>query len=79
MELTIDYCDDCGHLDRAVEIAREVMEEHSEILAAVELVPSENRVLRVSIESEVVFDLDEDKFSIGDIKQKISEYLEEQG
>jgi selenoprotein W-related protein len=76
MELTIDYCDECGHLDKAVEIAREVMEEYSESFDSVELIPSENGVLRVSIESEVVFDLDEEEFSISDIKQKVSDHLE---
>ncbi|MFB6190643.1 MAG: Rdx family protein [Candidatus Nanohaloarchaea archaeon] len=76
MELTIDYCDECGHLDKAVEIAREVMEEHGESFESVELIPSGNGVLRVSIESEVVFDLDEDEFSISDIKQKVSDHLE---
>lgn len=76
MDLTIDYCTDCGHLDKAVEIVREVMDEYDESFEKAELVPSDGGVLRVSIESEIVFDLDEDEFSIDDIKRKVAEQLE---
>ncbi|MFB6213480.1 MAG: Rdx family protein [Candidatus Nanohaloarchaea archaeon] len=78
MDVTIDYCTECGHLDKAVEAAREILAEHGESFEKLELVPSEGGVLRISIESEVVFDLDEEDFSVSDINQEVADYLQEQ-
>lgn len=77
MDLTIDYCAECGHLDKAVQIVRDLLEEHDDTFEKAELVPSDGGVLRVSIDSEVVFDIDEDDFSIEQVDEKVEEYLEE--
>lgn len=77
MDLTIDYCADCGHLDSAVEAAREVLDQYADDFDKVELVPSEDGVFRISIESEVVFDMDQDEFSVADITDAVEENIEE--
>ncbi|MFB6147559.1 MAG: Rdx family protein [Candidatus Nanohaloarchaea archaeon] len=77
MDLTIDYCEDCGYLDKAVEIAREVLQENADRLDSVELVPADSDVLRVSVESEVVFDIDEEDYSAEAIEQKVSDRIEQ--
>lgn len=76
MELTIDYCADCGHLDKAVEAARDVLDQHADDLERVELVPSEDGVFRISVDSEVVFDIDQDEFSVSDITDAVEENIE---
>ncbi len=78
MKLTIDYCTDCGHLGKAVEAAEEILENYPEEFDKVELVPSEDGVLRISIESEIVFDIDENSFSRAEVKTRVKDFIEEQ-
>lgn len=78
MQLTIDYCTECGYLDKAVEAAREVLAEYGESFDKAELVPSEGGVFRVSVESEVLFDIDEHQFSVKEIQERVGEHLQEQ-
>lgn len=78
MKLTIDYCVECGRLAKAVETARTILEEHNEDFDKVELVPSDRGILRVSIESEVVFDIDEEDFSHERVLESVEEYLQKQ-
>lgn len=77
MKLTIDYCTECGYIDRALEAARLVMEDFGNDFEQIQLVPSEGGVFRVSIESEVVFDLDEEDYSVSKIREGVEEYLEQ--
>lgn len=76
MELVIDFCTDCGHIDKATEAAREILREHATDFDSTELVPAENGVFRISIDSEVVFDIDEEEFSVTKITENVDEHLE---
>lgn len=78
MELTIDYCTECGYLKRAVEATEEVLEEYPQNFDSVELVPSDGGVFRVSIDSEIVFDQEEDDFSREKVRENVERYIEEQ-
>lgn len=77
MELVIDFCTDCGHIDKATEAAREILREHANHFESAELVPAENGVFRISIDSEVVFDIGEEDFSVTKITEDVEKHLEE--
>jgi len=75
MKVTIDYCTECGHLEKALEVTENILEEYGEKFDKLELVPSDGGVLRVSIEGEVVYDIDQDSFTREEIIKGVEEYL----
>ncbi|MFB6291849.1 MAG: Rdx family protein [Candidatus Nanohaloarchaea archaeon] len=78
MELTIDYCTDCGHSDKAIKTAEAAAQNYEEEFDQIVLVPADDGVFRVSIEGHIIFDIDEDSFEVGKIMERIDERLEEE-
>lgn len=79
MKVTIDYCVECNHLDKASETAHQLLEKFHGELESVELVPGDGGVFRVSIDSEIVFDLEDGAYSIPEINKRVEAKLEEEG
>ncbi len=77
MKLVIDFCTDCGHVEKAVESVREILEDYPDDFDTAELVPAEDGVFRISIDSEVIFDIDEEDFSVHKINEKVEEHIQD--
>lgn len=59
-KLTIEYCEECLFLGRALEVARAVLERFSRDLEAVELRPGHGGVFTVTLNSDPIFKIGED-------------------
>ena len=53
MKLTIVFCRKCGYQDRAVELARDVLNFFDDV--SVEIVPGDNGVFDVYLDGELIF------------------------
>ncbi|MFB6354598.1 MAG: SelT/SelW/SelH family protein [Halobacteriales archaeon] len=58
----IEYCVPCGHLDRAVETQRALLETFGRRLDGVRLTTGDGGVFEVRVDGELVWDADEDGY-----------------
>ncbi len=56
MEVEIEYCVPCGHLDRAIELQRMLLSDLGNRLAGVRLRTGTGGVFKVRVDGEQVFD-----------------------
>lgn len=61
-DIEIQYCVPCGHLDRAMQLQRTILEEFGQNIDRVALKTGDNGVFTVSVDGETFFDKDEDEF-----------------
>lgn len=62
MNVTIEYCVPCGHLDRAIEVQRDLLARYGRNLGAVTLQPGAEGVFKVSVNGQLVLDAQQDGF-----------------
>lgn len=72
-EVEIEYCVPCGLRNNALETADRILAEFSHDLDGVELTPGHGGVFKVYVNSEVVFDKDEQDYDIETIVDAVSE------
>ena len=60
MKLTIEYCEECLFLGRALEVAKAVLERFAWDLEAVELRPGHDGVFTVALDGDALFRIGED-------------------
>lgn len=53
--VSIEYCTSWGYLGRAVALTRTLLNEHTNTIEKVEIIPSSGGVLEVSFEGELIF------------------------
>lgn len=75
MDLTVDYCTECGYREEALETARFALEEFEAEIDSIRLVPSKGGIFRLSVDGEIIFDLEETDFSKDKIIEAIGERL----
>ncbi|HET7324875.1 MAG TPA: Rdx family protein [Halococcus sp.] len=67
----IEYCVPCGFLERAEDIEHELLTNFGEELDRVSLVTGDHGVLEVRVDSETVFDKDEDEYDVDGIVREV--------
>ena len=73
--VTIEYCDPCGFLNRAIEAQKKILESYGDILDDVKLIPGDGGVFQVHVEDTVVFDIDDQEYDLTTIMEDVHEQL----
>lgn len=75
MEIEIEYCVPCGHLDRAIDTQRELLETYGRDLDEVTLRTGHGGVFKVRIDDDLVLDAQQDGFDLAVIHDTIRSQL----
>lgn len=73
-EIEIEYCVPCGHLDRAIDTQRAILERFGQSLGGVRLKTGHGGVFTIRVDGEQIYDMTHE-FNldriIGDIEERI--------
>ena len=75
MHVEIEYCVPCGHLDRAIDTQRDLLETYGQDLAGVTLKTGDSGVFKVRIGDALVLDAQEDGYDLQAIHNEVKERL----
>lgn len=75
MDVEIEYCVPCGHLDRAVRTQRHLLERHGNAIDRVALRTGSGGVFVVRIDDRLVWDAREDGYDLEAIDELVTERL----
>lgn len=75
MRVEIEYCVPCGHLDRAVETQRELLNAYGRQLEGVLLRTGHSGVFKVRIDDELVLDAQQEGFDLDRVSKEIDQRL----
>jgi selenoprotein W-related protein len=67
----IEYCVPCGHLDRAVQTQRALLETFGQRLDGVQLTTGDGGVFKIRIDGELVWDNADDGYDLDDIVETV--------
>lgn len=71
----IEYCVPCGHLDRAQDVQRALLQAFGRDVDAVTLRTGTDGVFTVAVDDETIFDVADDEFDVDqivrDVRQRI--------
>lgn len=67
MHVTIEYCVPCGHLERAIQVQRELLVRHGRDLGGVTLQTGEGGVFKVFVDDRLLVDAQQDGFDLEEI------------
>lgn len=73
--VTIEYCDPCGFLDRAIEAEQRILESYGTILDDIKLIPGDGGVFQIHVQDTVVFDIDDEEYELTTIMEDVHEQL----
>lgn len=73
MNVTIEYCVPCGHLDRAVQVQRELLTRYGRRLDSVTLQTGHGGVFKIAVDGELVLDAAEDGFDLAPVTDAIEQ------
>lgn len=71
MNIEIEYCVPCGHLDRAVATQRELLETYGRDLETVTLRTGHGGVFKIRIDGRLVLDAKRDGYDLGAIHEMV--------
>ena len=69
----IEYCVPCGHLDRAIDTQRELLETFGERLEGVTLTTGDGGVFEIRVDGELVWDKAEDGYDLDAIVEAVGD------
>lgn len=72
MEVEIEYCVPCGHLERAIDLQRVLLSELGRQLAAVRLRTGSGGVFKIRIDGEQVFDAQHDGWDPNRVRAEVA-------
>lgn len=75
MHIEIEYCVPCGHLDRAVEVQRDLLSTFGGDLDGVTLKTGDGGVFKVRVDGEQVLDAQQDGFDLDRIRSDVEQQL----
>lgn len=75
MQVEIEYCVQCGLLDRAIEVERDLLSQFGERIDAVRLKTGRGGVFKVRVGSEEVLDSRTDGYNLAVIRSEIQRRL----
>ena len=76
MQVEIEYCVPCGHLNRAIATQRELLDTYGQDLEAVSLKTGDGGVFKLRIDGELVMDAQEDGYDLQTVHNEIKERLD---
>jgi len=74
VDVEIEYCVPCGHLDRAQQLQESILSEYGQQVNSVRLVTGDGGVFTVTVDGDLVFDVDEDAYDEDAIVASVGEY-----
>lgn len=74
VDVTIEYCVPCGHLDRAQDLQGTILTEYGQRVDGVRLRTGDSGVFRVTVDGDLVFDVEEDEYDEDAIVDAVGEY-----
>lgn len=76
-DVEIQYCVPCGHLDQAIDVQRELLDEFGQRLDGVRLTTGDSGIFVVSVDGETVYDNREtdEGFDIDTVKDTIQQQV----
>jgi selenoprotein W-related protein len=72
----IQYCVPCGHLDRAIDTQRHLLEQYGQGLEGVRLKTGEGGVFTVDVDGERVFDKKSSAYDLETITSAVGAYVQ---
>lgn len=75
MNVTIEYCVPCGHLQRAIQVQHDLLTRYGRRLASVTLQTGERGVFTISLDGDLVLDAAEDGFDPTAVTDAIEQRL----
>lgn len=75
MDVEIEYCVPCGHLDRAIELERLLLAELGNRLAGVRLRTGTGGVFKVRVDGDLVLDAQQDGWDPGRVRGEVTARL----
>lgn len=73
VSVDIEYCVPCGHLDRAIETQRELLETFGQRLAGVQLTTGDGGVFKIRVDGDLVWDTAEDGYDLDAIVETVDD------
>lgn len=73
VSVDIEYCVPCGHLDRAIETQRELLETFGQRLDGVQLTTGDSGVFEIRTDGELVWDKAEDGYDLDAIVETVDD------
>jgi len=74
-DVEIHYCVPCGHLDRAQSLQNALLSEFGQDLDAVSLVTGDGGVFEVTVDGELVFDVDDEGYDAEEIVSRVGAHV----
>ncbi len=75
MNVEIEYCVPCGHLDRAIKTQRELLEEFGRDLESVRLRTGDGGVFKIRVDGEQILDAQQDGYDLQTIRDEVGDRL----
>lgn len=75
VDVDIEYCVPCGHLDRAQQLEGAILSEYGQQVNSVRLVTGDSGVFEVTVDGDLVFDVAEDDYDEDAIVASVGEYV----
>ncbi len=75
MNVTIEYCVPCGHLERAIDVQRKLLVRYGGTLDGVRLQTGTGGVFKISIDDRLVLDASRDGFDLAAVTDAIDEQV----
>lgn len=73
MGVTIEYCVPCGHLDRAIQVQRQLLIRYGRALDSVTLRTGDGGVFKIAVDGQLVMDAAEDGFDLAPVIDAIEQ------
>lgn len=71
MNVTIEYCVPCGHLDRAIDVQRTLLVRYGGTLDSVALQTGTGGVFKIAVDGQLVLDAARDGFDLSAVTDAI--------
>lgn len=75
MNVTIEYCVPCGHLNRAIDVQRDLLSRYGGRLDSVALQTGTGGVFKVSVDDRLVLDAARDGFDLTAVTDAIDQQV----
>lgn len=75
MNVTIEYCVPCGHLERAIDVQRNLLVRYGGKLDSVALQTGTGGVFKISVDDRLVLDASRDGFDLAAVTDAIDEQV----
>lgn len=75
MNVTIDYCVPCGHLERAIDVQRDLLVRYCGTIEGVSLQTGTGGVFKISVDGQLVLDTARDGFDLAAVTDPVNDQV----